>query len=237
MEERRREERYERPEYEEEREVTHEDRPSRVERERYFEDQERYEPRARHVRPVEREYSEPALLGSATTASAALRSPSMVQWSSIWGGLVAAFATMITLGVLGLAVGLTAAPTADPAQLGTTSAIWGAVVGLLSFFVGGWLAGRTSSFRGSFAGFVAGSLFWALSLVVVALLTTIGVGGILGAILGNFGSMTFDLTPGTVNTAQSVAVGTFVGLLASYIVAVLGGILGARASFRGYQVD
>ena len=235
MEERRREERYERPVRGEEREEYYEeDRPRRVERYEDDRDRERYDVRERRVRPVEREYRrEPEPYGLA--AGRIVRLPDMIRWGAIWAGMISAFATMISLGVLGLAVGLAAAPTANPNQLGTSSAIWGIVVALVSFFVGGWLAGRTSSFRGTFAGFIMGSVFWSLSLVLVTLLTAIGVGGVLGAVLGTFGNLNLNITPGTVGTAQNVAIGTFIGLVVTYAVAVFGGILGAKAHMREYD--
>jgi hypothetical protein len=234
MEERRREERYERPEAPHE---MHEERvvdetPRRVERERYDDRDRRVRPVDRE--PVAREYRrEPEGYGFAQ--SPMIRTPDMIRWGSVWAGVIGAFGLMIALGVLGVAVGLAAGPEMGADQLGTASAIWGVVVGLLGFFVGGLLAGRTSAYRGPWAGFIMGSMVWALGVVVVLLLSTFGAGGVMGAFMGAFGDLTFEVTPGAIDAAQSVAIGTFVGLLVTYIAAVAGGILGARADVRDYE--
>jgi hypothetical protein len=237
MEERRREERYERPEAPHEMREEHvveETPPRRVERERHVDDRER------RVRPVEREtvsreYRRDPDTYSGFARSPMIQTPDMIRWGAVWSGVIGAFGLMIALGVLGLAVGLVAGPEMEAGQLGTASAIWGVVVGLLGFFVGGLLAGRTSSYRGPFAGFIMGSMVWGLGVVLVLLLSMFGAGGVLGAFMGTFGDLTFEVTPATVDAAQSAAIGTFVGLLVTYIAAVAGGILGARAEVRNYE--
>lgn len=74
-----------------------------------------------------------------------------VRWSPIVAGLLSAVTSLLLLSLLGAAVGLStvnagtaAAQGGPPPGLGTSSAIWGAVSGVLSFLLGGYVAGRTS---------------------------------------------------------------------------------------------
>ncbi len=164
---------------------------------------------------------------------------SVLQWGSVWGGLLGAIGLLVVLGIVGLIVGLNRVETGigGLGQTGTASLIWGAVIVLVSFFVGGWIAGRTLSYpASSFAGFITGSVMWALGLTLVVLLAAMGIGGAITAIFGPFGIP--NLTPGAVGTVQSAAVGTLAGLVLTYIVCVLGamaGAGGARGVFRGYD--
>src|SRR5450756_2923281 len=134
----------------------------------------------------------------------------MLQWGPVWAGLVGAFGLLLVLGLLGLAVGLGTARNATTGQLGTASLIWGVIITLVSFFVGGWIAGRTASYpSSSFAGFIIGSIVWALGTALAVVLTAMGVGGAVGTALSIFGvPSTTGVTPapGTLNAAQTAAV-------------------------------
>lgn len=160
---------------------------------------------------------------------------SVLQWGSVWGGLLGAIGLLVVLGVVGLIVGLNRFETDIAGQTGTASLIWGAVIVLVSFFVGGWIAGRTLSYpASSFAGFITGSVMWALGLTLVVLLAALGIGGAMATIFGPFGIP--NLTPGAVGTVQSAAVGTLAGLVLTYIVCVLGAMAGAGGARREYDV-
>jgi len=193
---------------------------------------ERMGPRGSRLEPVERErYVQ-------DTRMVGLRP--MLQWGPVWAGLVGAFGLLLVLGLLGLAVGLGTARNATTGQLGTASLIWGVIITLVSFFVGGWIAGRTASYpSSSFAGFIIGSIVWALGTALAVLLTAMGVGGVVGTALSIFGvPSTTGVTPapGTLNAAQTAAVGTLIGLVLAYIASVLGGIAGMNAADRNHQV-
>lgn len=85
----------------------------------------------------------------------------LVRWGPVIAGLFAAIATLITLGVLGLAIGLAAYDPGDPARnFGIGSSIWGAISALIAFGIGGWLAGRTAALSGRTSGILQGAMVW-----------------------------------------------------------------------------
>ena len=154
----------------------------------------------------------------------------ILQWGPVWGGLLSTFRLMVVLGLVGLAVGLGNIRSATTGQLGTASLIWGVVITLLSFFVGGWIAGRATSHPGkSFTGFMVGSVVWALGVTLAVLFTAMGVGGAAGAALSIFGILAIAPAAGAVSAAQNAAIGTLIGLVLAYIACVVGAMAGANA--------
>lgn len=189
-------------------------------------ERERREPR---LEPLERETIRYEI------ETRALRMRDLVHWGPIWAGVIGAFATLIVLALLGLAIGLAAFDPTAPGAAFTPSGIWGAIIVLVAFFVGGWLAGRTSSFRGTnFAGVIIGSMVWALGLVLVVLLTAVGLGGLLGAAINVFGGPV-QITTGAVEVAQTAAIWSFIALIVTYGVTVAGAILGSRGELTEHM--
>src|SRR3954447_6819783 len=74
-------------------------------------------------------------------ASALLAARDSVRWGPIVAGLVTALTTFLLLSLLAVGIGITAVDPAngatDTTTLGIGSAITGAVIGLVSFFIGG----------------------------------------------------------------------------------------------------
>src|SRR4051794_16925255 len=74
-------------------------------------------------------------------ASALLAARDSVRWGPIVAGLVTALTTFLLLSLLAVGIGLTAADpargSADTQTPGIGSAVTGAVIGLVSFFIGG----------------------------------------------------------------------------------------------------
>lgn len=145
--------------------------------------------------------------------------PDLVHWGPVWVGLISAFGVLIFLGLLALAVGLTAAPPAGVpgAPPDATVGIVSIIAVLIAFAVGGWMAGRTSSARGRFSGIVTGTVVWALGLTLIILLSAIGLGGLLGTFAGVLGGV----APGTaIATASGAAVTALIGAFLTWIVTV-----------------
>jgi signal transduction histidine kinase len=63
-----------------------------------------------------------------------------ITWSSVIAGAVAAIAAQVLFATLGLAIGLSVPGTAE--GIGIFAGIWWLVTGLISLFIGGWVAGR-----------------------------------------------------------------------------------------------
>lgn len=113
----------------------------------------------------------------ATTSSVPHKAGGRFCWGSVLAGLVAAMATMLVLTVLGLAVGLSSVDAGDrPSSFGIGAGIWGAVSGLISFFVGGWMASWSRADRGEGNGVLQGALTWMLGIVLLTYVLAGGVG-------------------------------------------------------------
>jgi hypothetical protein len=113
--------------------------------------------------------------GAAYTESHVTSAPLLkrISWSAIIAGVVLALVVSIMLNLLGTAIGTA---TIDPLQqgnpvdgLGKGAAIWVVVSGVISLFIGGWIAGRLAQREGA----LHGLLVWAtVSLVTVYLVSS-----------------------------------------------------------------
>ena len=167
-----------------------------------------------------------------------------VRWGPVWAGLVSALSLFLLLNVLALAIGAT---TVDAGTNAGDAARFGgiapAIIGLLSFLFGGWVAARTSAVRGMGNGVFNGFLVWALGTLLAVALAAFGLGSLLGA-AGDFAGQISGLgqqaagnvDPAQVtrnreeiaNTIRDGALGTFAGLGLPALAASIGGALGAR---------
>ena len=183
-----------------------------------------------------------------------------VRWGPIVAGLCTALTSLLILSLLGLAFGLTvvnagtaAAQGGAPEGLGRNSAIWGALSGLIAFFLGGWVSGRSAAVFGRGWGALNGALVFLVAVPVILWLASMGLGTVLGT-LGTFaGSLNAD--PGTAQqaaqgatdqarqaaqnvqpldvaraaeTARNTAWGTLLGMALGLGASALGGMLGTR---------
>jgi hypothetical protein len=107
----------------------------------------------------------------------------LVRWGPILAGLIVAFTLFLLLSVLLVAIGAQAIRVGDPNvdEAAGAGAIVTAVIALLSFLIGGFVAGRTAAVEGRWAGLLNGFLVWGLGLLLVLLLAGMGLGGLLGA--------------------------------------------------------
>src|SRR5918994_561219 len=117
-----------------------------------------------------------------------------VRWGPIVAGLATALTSLLMLSLLGLAIGLTVVNAGDaaaqggaPNGLGRNSAIWGAISGLIAFFLGGWMAGRSAAVFDRGWGALNGALVFLVAVPITLWLASMGLGAIMGT-LGNFAS-------------------------------------------------
>lgn len=106
-----------------------------------------------------------------------------VRWGPIWAGLITALTTFLVLELLMYSLGLLIIDI-NPGSGNATGPWVTALVGLLAFFAGGWVAGATSAIRGSSVGLLNGFLVWGLGTVLILALSSFGLGSLFGA-LGN----------------------------------------------------
>ena len=164
-----------------------------------------------------------------------------VRWGPIIAGLLTALATFLLLSLLAVAIGAQTVAGGqaqqNPGAAGTASAITTAVIGLLSFFVGGFVAGRTAGVRNRADGALNGFLVWALVIPLTLILAGLGLGAVLGAagdVFGQYrnlggGGGGANVDPGRVAEGiRNSALGAFLGMVLPAIAAAVGGFLGAR---------
>ncbi len=160
------------------------------------------------------------------------------RWGPIWAGLIAALTTLLLLQLLAIGIGIIGIGPND------TGGAWvSAILSLIAFFVGGAVAGMTSSVRGPVPGLINGFLVWALGTVLILLLSALGLGqifGALGSVVGQVGVLQ-NIQQGGVNApnadpaqiasaVRAGAIGAFFGLLFAAVAAMIGGLVGGSPS-------
>lgn len=117
-----------------------------------------------------------------------------VYWSAIAGGVAAALITHFLLNLLGVGVGAAIVdpdvgmgPAAGEAaqQGGTAAYLWWAVSGIISSFVGGWIAGYLTAQAGRGNEMLHGFFAWGLTTLVILLV----MAGALGAASRSVGNI------------------------------------------------
>jgi hypothetical protein len=109
------------------------------------------------------------------------RSLQRVRWGAVLAGLVLAIAAQALLGLLGLAIALSASKPelggfgdgSPLARLGSGFGVWLGIASLLGLFAGGYAAARLGGAIRRADGAVAGVLTWATSLVAALVLSVI----------------------------------------------------------------
>ena len=144
-----------------------------------------------------------------------------ISWGGIWAGILATLGSLILLGALGVAIGISALDpgTADPNKLATIAAVWGAVSLLVSLFAGGMVATRLGMIYDRATGMLEGVLVWIASLLLMAAFA--------GSGMGLLPEISFDLSSS--RAAAWIGLGA---MLLSLLAAVTGAIAGRRRAAR-----
>lgn len=129
-----------------------------------------------------------------------------VSWGSIFAGVVIALAVQFLLNLLGVGIGAAVLDpaTSDNPAAGTFSiaaGIWFVVAGIVSAFIGGYVASRLSGRPSNSTGGYHGLTSWAVTTLVVLYLLTTSVGAIIG---GAFSGLT-SVIGGVGQTAATAA--------------------------------
>src|SRR5258708_24935957 len=142
-----------------------------------------------------------------------------VSWGGVWGGVLVTMGSLILLGAIGVAVGMSAMDPgrADTSRLAAVAAIWGAVSLLASLFLGGMVATRIGMVYDRATGMFEGVLVWIVSVMLMAAFA--------GSGLGLIPEISFDLT--ATRAAAWVGVGA---MLLSLLAAVAGAMSGRRGA-------
>jgi hypothetical protein len=160
-----------------------------------------------------------------------------VRWGPIVAGLVTALSTFLLLSLLAIGLGVAAADTANAGEeVAPAAGIIAAAIGLLSFLIGGYVAGRAAAVSGRGAGALNGFLVWALGITAILVLSALGLSQLFGAAGDIFGQVQqSNVDPNVqVNPDQAAdairnsALIGFGSLALPALAAALGGALGAR---------
>lgn len=192
-----------------------------------------------------------------------------VRWGPIIAGFLTALTSILLLSLLGAAIGLTALNAGEAVAQGSAPSpipglIWGALTAILSFLLGGWVAGRTAAIFDRGWGALNGALVFLLAVPFTLWLAAQGLGALLGS-LGSFAQglnvdpnqardaaqqaagqaqaqsqVTPEQASQAAQNARNGAWGTLLGLLLGLGSSALGGSLGTRRTLdvdpQGQQV-
>jgi len=106
-----------------------------------------------------------------------------IRWGPIIAGVVTAFAVLLFLTVLGIALGISALSGSNdnnPQTWGTAAGIWGGLSLLVAFFFGGWMAARAAATLSESDGPLNGFITGAATLLLLLWLATTALTGALG---------------------------------------------------------
>ena len=103
-----------------------------------------------------------------------------VSWGAIFAGSITAVAVMALLSILGLSIGFGVIdPTFDEnpvSGLGTGTMVWLAITGLISMFVGGFIAGRFAGLPRMMSSALHGVVVWALASLALIYFASSSIG-------------------------------------------------------------
>ncbi|MHB9029144.1 MAG: hypothetical protein ACYC9O_10265 [Candidatus Latescibacterota bacterium] len=127
-----------------------------------------------------------------------------VSWGSIFAGAFIGLATLLTLALLGMALGLSSVrpTTAGVGDISTGAAIWWVISFLVSLFIGGWVAGRLAGVPSRLIGALHGVATWGLSSVIMIYLLATTVGVLLGGTFGVLQSAVAGTAPEALQAAR-----------------------------------
>ena len=159
-----------------------------------------------------------------------------VRWGAIWAGLLTALGTFLLLTTAAVAIGAQAIDSgASGEDAGMAGGIVSAIIALIAFLAGGYVAGKTAGVVGRGYGALNGFLVWALGVVLILALAAFGLGSLFGAagdLFGQYqqmGQPQPDADPNAVvEGIRNGSIGAFLGMLLPAIAATVGGLLGSR---------
>lgn len=164
-----------------------------------------------------------------------------VRWGPVWAGLIVALSTFLLLELMFFAFGwLTLGSNSSNAR-GWVSGL----LGLVAFFLGGLTAGATAMWRHPGTGLLHGIMVWALGVVSIILIATLGGGALFGSVadtLARVANLSRANLPNVdaaqaLDTARSAARSGVLGLALSLAAAALGGLTGAKMWPRKKDTD
>jgi hypothetical protein len=147
-----------------------------------------------------------------------------VRWGPIWSGFFTILSTMAVLGALGAAIAFSVWGS-SPNNAFVYG--WSIMTGIIAYFLGGWITARAAGVSGSGPAMLNAGLTWALSLVAILVVALFGIGNAFGFIGSNLSTLLRGPGPTSGSVAQTAWI-TFATLVIGLILALIGGLAGAR---------
>lgn len=146
-----------------------------------------------------------------------------VSWGAIWSGAIFTTALVVLFLVLGVGLGLAASPSASPGALAVAAGLWWLVTGEVSFFLGGWMAGRLTHIARVSESVIHALIAWGMSTLAVTYIA-LGLGD--GFLRGGVGSLATG--PHAARLVGGVGVFGALVMLSEMFAAALGARAGTR---------
>jgi hypothetical protein len=196
--------------------------------------------------PSERPAGPPTHVVEVRTVVPTHAGPDLVRWGPVAAGALVGLAAIVLLGLVGLAVGLTAVDLRAAAAAGDLpprsdryAALWAVLSAAAAFFLGGYTAARAAGRFGRFAGGLNGALSGLVGLAALVWLAVDGLAGVLTSVdavvfglpLPPFGPFAGAAgLVGAMESLRSTLWATVAAVFGGVALGCLGGYLGARAA-------
>lgn len=166
--------------------------------------------------------------------SVAVDPPNLLSWGSVWAGLLSAFGVFVLLTLVAVAAGLETAPVADlPENLDVVASIATGVFVVLAFAIGGFIAAWTATLSDPGQAILHGFLVWALFVMVLLVMVSLGLGGALGSATRVF---TGEFDPqGAADAFSDAAWGAVFVFVLAMAASIMGALLATRDEIRAVK--
>lgn len=152
---------------------------------------------------------------------------SRISWSALLAGAFITTSVFITLGVLGVALGMTSHDAMSQDTTFLSAAAWSLGSTLVALFVGGYVTSRTTVGEDKTEALGYGVVLWGLMFVVLSLLSATGVGFGYHALVEQMNVQQVAEKAANQVSPSRAAWWTFGIILGSMVAAVLGSLVGA----------
>lgn len=113
---------------------------------------------------------------------------SALRWGAILAGVVVGIALQMALTLLGIATGLSSIDVSSAESASATGPLlWAGISMLISAFVGGYVAARSSGLKRKSDGVLHGATSWGVTTLLFVVLAASAGGSMLGGIFGTMG--------------------------------------------------
>ncbi len=153
---------------------------------------------------------------------------SRVSWAALLAGAVISLTVYVTLGILGVAIGLSVTPYIEGQEFAIGAAVWAAMTLIVSLFIGGFVTSQSTVGEKKGEAMIYGTLLWGILFIGLVFLNGGGLDLGFGGLLNRVQAASIDNVSDSASADRVAAAWwTFGGLVLSLITAMLGALAGA----------